>query len=247
MLDAVIVSDFHLGTENCQAKFITGLLKRIESGEILTRQLILNGDVFQSLDFRRLRKKHWKVLSLLRKLSDDMEIIWIAGNHDGSADIISHLLGVDVCEEYVLESGPEKILIFHGHQYDRFIDDHPILTWLADCVYAFLQWIDKSHYLAKVAKHGSKTFLRCAKKIENGAVARARDRGCTIVTCGHTHAALANIDQPIPYYNSGCWTELPCTYLTVKGGNVQLRTYEHADDMLETIIDEEIEVAVVVE
>ena len=70
-------------------------LERIADGELRTARLILNGDVFDSIDFRRLNKNHWKVLSLIRKLSDHLEIIWLCGNHDGSAEIVSHLLGVD--------------------------------------------------------------------------------------------------------------------------------------------------------
>src|SRR5437660_11439723 len=119
MFDAVIVSDLHLGSDNCQAKLICGLLERIVEGELLTARLILNGDVFDSIDFRRLNKNHWRVLSLLRKLSDQIEIVWLAGNHDGSAEIISHLLGVTVQDEYVLESGKHRVLILHDHVLDE--------------------------------------------------------------------------------------------------------------------------------
>ena len=227
MFDAVILSDIHLGSDNCQAKNVSRLLEKIADGELPTQRLILNGDVFDSIDFRRLTKSHWKVLSLLRKLSDDLEITWLAGNHDGTAEIISHLLGVIVKDDYILESGVERLLILHGHVFDEFLDNHPILTWFGDVVYAFLQWIDGTHTFAKFAKRRSKTFLRCAKKIEEGAVAAARRKRCTIVCCGHTHAAVENVEQPIPYFNSGCWTELPCSYLTVMNGRVQLHTFQH--------------------
>jgi UDP-2,3-diacylglucosamine pyrophosphatase LpxH len=226
MLDAVLLSDLHLGSDNCQARRVCHLLERIVSGETTTGRLILNGDVFDSIDFRRLNKTHWKVLSLIRKLSDQIEIIWLAGNHDGSAEIVSHLLGVTVQDDYILTSGTQRILILHGHIFDEFIDNHPILTWLADSVYHFLQWIDRTHYFAKLAKRGSKTFLRCTQKIEQGAIEMARRRDCTAVCCGHTHVAVTHTEQPIPYFNSGCWTELPCTYLTVDGGTVRLHSFE---------------------
>ena len=225
MLDAVILSDIHLGSDNCEARRVCELLERIVDGEMTTARLILNGDVFDSIDFRRLNKNHWKVLSLIRKLSDQVNIIWLCGNHDGSAEIVSHLLGVTVMDEYVLASGPERILVLHGHAFDEFLDAHPFLTWTADCVYAFLQWIDRTHTFAKAAKRGSKTFLRCARKIEEGAVAQARRLGCSAVCCGHTHVAAAHADQPITYFNSGCWTELPCTYLTVADGAVRLHHF----------------------
>src|ERR1700684_4185339 len=99
MHDAVILSDLHLGSANCQARSVCEFLERIVEGELTTSRLILNGDVFDSIDFRRLTKHHWKVLSLIRKLSDQVEIIWLAGNHDGNAEIISHLLGVTVMDE----------------------------------------------------------------------------------------------------------------------------------------------------
>jgi UDP-2,3-diacylglucosamine pyrophosphatase LpxH len=61
--DAVILSDLHLGSDNCQARALSRLLTQIRRGQLSTRHLILNGDVFDSIDFRRLKKHHWKVLS----------------------------------------------------------------------------------------------------------------------------------------------------------------------------------------
>jgi UDP-2,3-diacylglucosamine pyrophosphatase LpxH len=226
MLDAVILSDIHLGSDNCQAKSLCRLLERIVEEDLVTQRLILNGDVFDSIDFRRLNKNHWKVLSLIRKLSDTIEIIWLAGNHDGSAEIVSHLLGVTVMDDFILESGDKRLLVLHGHVFDDFLDNHPILTWLADRVYGFLQWIDRTHYFAKLAKRGSKTFLRCTKKIEDGAVEMARRKHCGAACCGHTHVAVAHTDQPIAYFNSGCWTERPCHYLTVADGVVDVHAFE---------------------
>lgn len=225
MLDAVIISDLHLGSDNCQAKQLAQLLERIADGELRTAQLILNGDVFDSIDFRRLKKHHWKVLSLVRKLSDQLDITWLCGNHDGSAEIVSHLLGVSVRDEYVLESGGRKILVLHGHVFDEFIDNHPILTFVADTIYHLLQRIDGTHRLAKVAKKGSKTFLRCTQVIETKAVAHARSLGCQAVCCGHTHLPIGNRTGEVHYFNSGCWTELPCTYLTVAGGEVEVHSF----------------------
>jgi UDP-2,3-diacylglucosamine pyrophosphatase LpxH len=236
MQDAVIISDLHLGSPNCQARRLCRFLERIADGDAPTARLILNGDLFDSIDFRRLRKPHWRVLSLLRRLSDQMEIIWLAGNHDGSAEIISHLLGVTVMDEFVLESGDRRILIVHGHTFDDFLDDHPVLTKVADRIYRFLQWVDRTHRFAKMAKRGSKTFLRCTRKVRDGAVERASDRGCDAVCCGHTHLAVAQTEPAIAYYNSGCWTELPCTYLTVKDGVIRLHE-AHAESHAEEAVE----------
>lgn len=230
MLDALIISDLHLGSDNSQVKSILELLSRVLAGAeekdrpdaIYTRRLIINGDVFDSIDFRRLKKNHWRVLSEIRHLSDKMDVIWIAGNHDGPAEIISHLLGVTVKEEYILESGGKRILCVHGDEFDEFIEDHPIITRLADMTYALLQKLDRRHYVARLAKRRSKTFLHCMNKIEDGSRKRARALGCQMATCGHTHFAAAREEGDVWYYNSGCWTETPCHYITVEKGVMKL-------------------------
>jgi UDP-2,3-diacylglucosamine pyrophosphatase LpxH len=228
-LDAVIISDLHLGSEVCQARQIVEFLEGVRDGRMPTRRLILNGDVFDSIDFRRLKKTHWKVLSTLRKMSDEVEVTWVCGNHDGSAEIVSHLLGVAVVDEIVVESGGKRVLFLHGHQFDRFIEKYPVSTRLADTFYRFLQRIDKSHAFAKFAKRRSKTFLRSTETIRAGSVERAARLGCQVVCCGHTHLAVENLDGPVWYYNSGCWTEKPCHYLTLADGVVTVRAFALAE------------------
>src|SRR5262249_34423388 len=138
----------------------------------------------------------------------------------------SHLLGVAVEDEYVLGSGGREILFLHGHTFDDFVDSHPILTWVGDCIYAALLWIDKSHAIARMAKRGSKTFLRCARKVEVGAAEPRCREGRDGVWRGHTHVAMSSCGQGVEYFNSGCWTESPCTYLTVECGRVCLHSFD---------------------
>lgn len=226
MYDAVVISDLHLGSPNCQAKQLARFLEGVRKGSLAAKRIILNGDVFDSIDFRRLKRRHWDVLSELRRLSDEVEITWINGNHDGTAEIVSHLLGVTCQDEIIVESGGKKILFLHGHRFDEFISRYPFLTWFADRVYNFLQRIDKSHYFAKQAKKRSKTFLRCAAKIEADSIRYASRMGCDAVCCGHTHHAGSNLSGPVAYFNSGCWTEKPCHFLTLKDGVVEVRAFD---------------------
>lgn len=204
MYDARVISDLHLGSGNCQARALNEFVDDRHHGRTEARRLILNGDVFDSTDFRRLKKHHWKVLSLIRKLSARLEIVWINGNLDGPAEVVSHLLGVEVRDELILTSGGRRILVQHGHRFDRFIDDHPILTAIGDGIYPLLQWIDPSHRVARAAKHNSKTFLRCAARIAARLIEYARKQKCDAVCCGHTHLRAAIETGDIVYYNSGC-------------------------------------------
>nr|MCU0705743.1 UDP-2,3-diacylglucosamine diphosphatase [Fimbriiglobus sp.] len=224
--DAIVISDLHLGSRVCQAWALVDFLESLHRRQVRTRRVILNGDVFDSIDFRRLKKSHWKVLSLLRKLSDEMEMVWVCGNHDGTAEIVSHLLGLQVVDEFVVDSGGRKVLFLHGHQFDQFIDRYPLATRLADHLYRLLQRMDRSHRFAKMAKRRSKTFLRSTEKIRAGAVGRAKEVGADAVCCGHTHLAVAFPDADVPYFNSGCWTETPSHYLTLTNGMVGLHAYD---------------------
>ena len=78
LYDAVVISDIHLGSDNCQAKYLVHFLDSIRRRrDCRHAALILNGDVFDSIDFRRLKKHHWKILSLsaeaLRRVRDHLD------------------------------------------------------------------------------------------------------------------------------------------------------------------------------
>lgn len=225
MHDAIILSDLHLGAPNCQDQPLLRLLESIQDGGLETRQLILNGDVFDSIDFRRLPTSHWAILAKLRQLTEEMPVRWIVGNHDSPRSAFSTLLGNHLLEEYVLQSGGRRLLVLHGHQFDSFLEKHVILTHAADWGYRMLQIVDPSHRVARFAKRTSKTFLRCTDKVRDEASAHALMRCMDGVICGHTHRAVIEENDDFGYYNSGCWTELPCTYLSVKSGIVRLNFF----------------------
>lgn len=214
-----IISDLHLGASNCQVKKLYEFLDGIEDR---CNRLILNGDVFDSMDFRRLNKDHWKVLSLLRKVSDKIEVVWVIGNHDGDAETIGNLLGIHVYDQFTFYSGQKKVLVLHGHQFDNFLTDHPILTWIGDLIYNLLQKLDKKHQIAKLAKRNSKHYLRNYVKVHQEAISLAKKLVCDIVCCGHTHNPY-QVDQ---YLNSGSWTELPCTYIKLVDGIAEVESYD---------------------
>ena len=219
-MENLLLSDLHLGSDVCQAEAICDFLKAIDPR--LTKRLLIVGDIFDSIDLRRLKKHHWRVLSKIRRLSDKVEVIWLAGNHDGPAEIVSHFLGVSVCEHYVLESGDKKFLVLHGHKYDKFIIERPWLSTFADWAYRLLQRIDRTHYIARMAKRSSKSYLRCTQVIKDLACEDAVEKGCHGVVCGHTHfAEIVDVDMngvKVVYCNTGCWTEVPCSYLVIEGG-----------------------------
>lgn len=222
MTEAIIISDTHLGSDVCESKKLLDFLERVYTQ---TNKLIINGDFFDNLDFRRLKKKHWQILSLLRKLSKYVEIVWIRGNHDGDAEIISHLIGVEFVDEYVFGSGTKKILCLHGDKFDDFIYKYPNTTKLADLIYRTIQRFDK-RFLPQFIKQRSKIYLRCNENMINSSKKYAQSKNIDIVCLGHTHYPTVDESGFVWYYNSGCWTENKCSYLTIIDGKVELKYYE---------------------
>lgn len=212
MYDAIHISDLHIGSTVCQLEKIEKFLWELPP----VRRLVLGGDVLQSVD-NRLTKRHWKVLSSLRKLSDTLELVWVSGNHDADAEHIAHLIGAHWCRSYAYRSGDEKILTVHGDIFDDFLKEHPVITHLADW---FHLWIQKlSPDWAFELKRSSKTYLRCAEIVREKACRYAKKHDADIIICGHTHHA--EHDNGF-YYNTGCWTQPVCSFVTVDNGKVYL-------------------------
>jgi metallophosphoesterase superfamily enzyme len=96
--DCLVISDLHLGSDICQAKLLEEFLSwAVEHCD----QLVINGDIFDDLNFKRLTKRHFACLKVIRRNTDrdDFHLVWVRGNHDGPIDIISHIVGVDILDE----------------------------------------------------------------------------------------------------------------------------------------------------
>ena len=193
----------------------------VHEESIETDEVIVNGDLFDSWDFRRLKSSHWKILSRMRQIAKHKRIVWISGNHDGPSEMISHLIGLDFVDEYFFENGGRKFLILHGDVFDDFISGYPILTKIADQAYRVMQRFSRDSALA--AKRRSKTFLRCSEHVKQRAKSYASSKGMDVVCCGHTHFAEEDDSGGVAYYNCGCWTENACHYLVVKNGSVSIK------------------------
>src|SRR5215468_8398959 len=117
--DTVIISDLHLGSEISRA---ADALEFLQS--VFFRRLILLGDIFADLNFSRLTREHWKFLGFIRKLSNprhNVEVVWVEGNHDhGLTEVMSHLVGVPVYQEYAWTYAGIRHVAIHGHQFDSF-------------------------------------------------------------------------------------------------------------------------------
>ncbi len=236
LYDTVILSDLHLGSEVARAAEALSALQAMTFS-----RLILLGDIFCDLNFRRLTKDHWRFLSYIRKLSNPkrgVEVVWVEGNHDhGLAQLMSHLVGVPVFKEYRWEHAGEKLLAIHGHQFDAFVSKNRfgIANVFGGPLFLLLQKLDgKTKPLSRFVDRLNTRWLRLTTKVANGAMAHARWRGATRVFCGHTHEAGSAERNGIHYYNTGCWTTERPTYITISEREITIHEYVDGVDHCHT-------------
>jgi UDP-2,3-diacylglucosamine pyrophosphatase LpxH len=195
------------------------------------RRLILLGDIFSDLNFKRLKSEHWELLSYIRKLSNPkrrVEVVWVEGNHDkGLSEVMSHLVGVEVLQEFEWEFAGKKYLAIHGHQFDRFLFDNQFLSDLGKTLHLWVQKCDSSRqHFSRYLDRLNTSWLRMTQRVASGALNFAAERAANYVFCGHTHVALRRESEGIQYFNTGCWTQSPATYITVDQKGVSLNHYE---------------------
>ena len=225
VFDTLILSDVHLGSEISRARDALDLLKSMSF-----RRLILLGDIFNDLNFRRLKKEHWQFLSYIRKLSNpkrNVEVVWVEGNHDlGLSDLMSHLVGIPVYQQYMWEYRGQRYLAIHGHQFDRFVVNNFLLSRLGEWLFLWIQKVDAgkkrlSRYLDRL----NTRWLRLSDKVCRGALTYAAHYRTNYIFCGHTHVPLQADRDGIRYFNSGSWVDKQCTYIVIDEEGVDIRTY----------------------
>jgi len=219
--DCVVISDLHLGSEVCQATELERFLEWVVNR---SRMLVINGDIFDDLNFKRLKRHHFNCLRIIRRNTDrsDFQIIWMRGNHDGPAEIISHIVGVDIHDEYIFENDKIKLWILHGDQFDTIVTGHKGLTSFFSALFRGIQMVAPLRWCRWIRRI-SKNFQRNSPVVRQRAIAAAAKLGCEAITCGHTHREEDCIVNSIRYNNTGTWTEqTPSPYLWIKGDQMGL-------------------------
>lgn len=210
--NTMIISDTHLGTSVSRAEPLLETLKKWRF-----KRLILLGDIFDDLNFGNLSEQHWNLLAYIGKISSKTEVVWVEGNHDkGLSNVMSSLLNVKVFQSYIWKYKREKYIAIHGHQFDRFLKNNFLISLISSYLYLKLQKIDfKDRRISRYIKRKSKGWLRLSKKIAKSASWYGRLRGADYIFCGHTHVSMKKKFNNIVYYNSGCWTDVPSTFITI--------------------------------
>jgi UDP-2,3-diacylglucosamine pyrophosphatase LpxH len=221
MLDYLILSDLHLESSVCQHDKILEVLSQ------KSKNYIFNGDLTDSGHTKRLKKKDWKVLSKIRKLSKHSTVYYISGNHCADvAELICDLLGLEYVKNGItIEVEGKKYYVTHGDVFDLFISKFSALSNFAGHLYYLFQQLDlQNQKIPRWIKRKSKNWLKVANSVKFNAIKYAKYNGYDGIITGHTHYPENFKDESgICYYNSGCFVDFTCSYITIEGNNIEIK------------------------
>jgi predicted phosphodiesterase len=206
-----VCSDFHLGRKDRTDRFehdIQHFHAYLDHLEESADEVILLGDIIDTHHgriplafFREVRIISGLYSGLVdRLLGGNMKVV--AGNHDSC---LSELPGIE--DEALFQVDGRRILMIHGHQFDRLIRTSPTLCAIGNYLggaaerhglkgaLALLDWIDDA---ANGGVNVDRNILYREKAIE-----LARQRGVDTIVLGHTHQQDRQEARGVTYLNVG--------------------------------------------
>ena len=190
--EAIFVADSHYNEKN---KEFLLFLKKIESKEILCSQLFLMGDMidFISGESRYFIKQNYQVIELLNKLSKDIQIVYLEGNHDYNLSKIFPKIKVVKRENQplLLKYEDKKIALSHG---DNFINWHYNLYCkiIRNSYFLyFLNFLDINFFISKKIEKAleNKDICHNLNYFEKLVNKRVKNYTEDIIVEGHYHQA----------------------------------------------------------
>jgi UDP-2,3-diacylglucosamine pyrophosphatase LpxH len=244
-VDAVVISDVHLGTYGCHAKELVAYLR-----SIAPQILILNGDIIDGWQFNKsfFPLPHLAVLKeIISLLSNGTRVIYITGNHDEILRRYSDLqLGCfELRDKLVIEIDGKMTWIFHGDVFDNTTKDtakfwaklgsngYALLLGTNRFVNRILKFFGRERIsLSKrVMKQVNKSIVKI-EKFETLVAELAIEKKYDHVICGHIHQpakkVITNDKGSVQYLNSGDWME-HLTSLEYYKNDWHVYTYSEAE------------------
>lgn len=227
----VWISDVHLGTRGCKAKYLDNFLASIKCDN-----LYLVGDIIDGWNMSRgpsyFPQEHVNIIRrVLSKSRKGTKVFYVVGNHD---EFLRKYLdffedkdfgNIEIADEFVHTTATgEKLWVIHGDLYDGVTRYHKWVSHLGDIAYNSLVALNSAynHFRAKFGmgywslsaylKHKVKSAVEFIFKFEEAVANECENRGHDGVVCGHIHHAEIKQIGNVTYYNDGDWVE-SCTAL----------------------------------
>ena len=238
------ISDIHLGTAGCQARYLLDFLKHNESDT-----LYLVGDIIDGWQLRRgwywPRSHNDVVQKLLRKARKGARVIYVPGNHDSMARQFMGLAfgDIEVADEVIhVTADGRRFLVTHGDLFDGVMQHARWLAYLGDSGYTLIlalnRWFNglrtRMGYpywsLSQYIKHKVKNAVSFITAFEKVMTDEARRRDCDGVICGHIHKAEIRTLDGLVYCNDGDWVESLTALAETADGTLEIIHWTHCLD-----------------
>ena len=189
--EAIFVADSHYNEKN---KEFLLFLKKIESKEILCSQLFLMGDMidFISGESRYFIKQNYQVIELLNKLSKDIQIVYLEGNHDYNIKSIFPNINVIKRENQPLLAKLENnqtISLSHGDNFINWKYDLYCKIIRNTFFLQFMNLIDINFFISKKIENTlvNKNICHKMNNFKQIVEKRIKNYNTDIVIEGHYH------------------------------------------------------------
>lgn len=189
--EAIFVADSHYNEKN---KEFLLFLKKIESKEILCSQLFLMGDMidFISGESRYFIKQNYQVIELLNKLSKDIQIVYVEGNHDYNLKLIFPNINVIKRENQPLLAKLENnqtISLSHGDNFINWKYDLYCKIIRNTFFLQFMNLIDINFFISKKIENTlvNKNICHKMNNFKQIVEKRIKNYNTDIVIEGHYH------------------------------------------------------------
>jgi len=209
-IDALFISDVHLGSKGSNAEQVLNVLKQYQPN-----YLFLVGDIVDGWLLKRKFRWPQSHTNVIRKImsysKNGTKVIYLPGNHDEFArEYLDLNFGnIEIHNEYIWNN----TYITHGDLYDGVVK----LKWLGilgSIGYDFAISIDRrlkkmgyKKSLSKFLKDKVKEAVKFITSFEDELCRQATIRNCKTVICGHIHHPEDKMINSVRYLNCGDWIE----------------------------------------
>jgi UDP-2,3-diacylglucosamine pyrophosphatase LpxH len=209
-IEALFISDVHLGSKGSNAEMVLDLLKKYQP-----EYLFLVGDIIDGWLLKRKFRWPQSHTNVLRKImsysKNGTKVIYIPGNHDDFLREYGEFSfgNIEVHNEYVWNN----TFITHGDLYDGVVK----LKWLgvlgsigydmAISIDRKLKKLGMKRSLSKFLKDKVKEAVKFITQFEVELTRQAKKHHCTSVICGHIHHPEDRDIDGVRYLNCGDWIE----------------------------------------
>jgi len=219
-VNAIVISDVHLGSRHCRREAFERFLDRLPDGVTL----ILNGDTVD-YRYRRMRPDHLASLERLAAESHRRPVVWVDGNHDENYRPPDPG-AIQFARSYAIG---RQLYVQHGFYFDHIMPYHRLFIFAFRVMHGLrIRLGAEPMHVAQYAKRWPVLYAVLRRNVMQNAIRYARTHGFAAVTCGHTHyAEIATVDG-ILYLNTGSWTETPSYAIVVADKAVTLHEIDEA-------------------